>query len=56
MEKISLQELLKRKLEETYLAVFAIKNEISLKKNDNTEKATIYSLIHMLNTQKQEKA
>lgn len=45
MEKISLQELLKRKLEETYLAVFAIKNEISLKKNDNIEKATIYSLM-----------
>lgn len=38
MEKLTLLECSKRKLDETYLVVYAIKNEINLKKGDYIEK------------------
>lgn len=45
MEKLTLNELTKRKLEETYVVVYAIKNELNIKKNDVIEKNDIYTLI-----------
>lgn len=45
MEKLTLSECAKRKLDETYLVVYAIKNEINLKKGEYIEKSDIYSLI-----------
>ena len=45
MEKLTLSECSKRKLDETYLVVYAIKNEINLKKGEYIEKSDIYSLI-----------
>ena len=45
MEKLTLSECAKRKLDETYLVVYAIKNEINLKKGDYIEKSDTYSLI-----------
>ena len=45
MEKLTLLECSKRKLDETYLVVYAIKNEINLKKGDYIEKSDVYSLI-----------
>ena len=33
MEYLTLNEITKRKLEETYVVVYAIKNEINIKKN-----------------------
>lgn len=35
MNKLTLNECSKRKLEQTYLVVYAIKNEINIKKNGN---------------------
>ncbi len=34
MNKLTLNECSKRKLDETYLVVYAIKNEINMKKSD----------------------
>ena len=45
MNQLTLSECSKRKLDETYLVVYAIKNEINLKKGDYIEKSDIYSLI-----------
>ena len=45
MEKLTLSECARRKLDETYLVVYAIKNEINLKKGDYIEKSDVYSLI-----------
>ena len=45
MEKLTLLEYSKRKLDETYLVVYAIKNEINLKKGEYIEKSDVYSLI-----------
>lgn len=45
MKQLTLSECTKRKLDETYLIVYAIKNEINLKKGDYIEKSNIYSLI-----------
>ena len=45
MEKLTLSECSKRKLDETYLVVYAIKNEVNLKKGEYIEKSNIYSLI-----------
>lgn len=45
MKQLTLSECAKRKLDETYLIVYAIKNEINLKKGDYIEKSNIYSLI-----------
>ena len=45
MNQLTLSECSKRKLDETYLVVYAIKNEINLTKGDYIEKSDIYSLI-----------
>lgn len=45
MKELTLSECAKRKLDETYLIVYTIKNEINLKKGDHIEKSDIYSLI-----------
>ena len=45
MNQLTLLECTKRKLDETYLVVYAIKNEINLKKGDYIEKSDIYSLV-----------
>lgn len=45
MKELTLLECSKRKLDETYLVVYAIKNEINLKKGDYIEKSNIYTLI-----------
>ena len=45
MKQLTFSECAKRKLDEIYLVVYAIKNEINLKKGDYIEKSNIYSLI-----------
>lgn len=45
MEKLTLTELTKRRLDETYIVVYAIKNEINIKKADFIEKNNLYTLI-----------
>lgn len=45
MNKLTIQECSRTKLEETYLVVYAIKNEINIKKGDYIEKEDIYTLI-----------
>ena len=45
MKQLTFSECAKRKLDETYLVVYAIKNEINFKKSDYIEKSDIYSLI-----------
>ena len=45
MENLTLNELTKKKLDETYIVVYAIKNEINIKKADIIEKSDIYTLI-----------
>ena len=45
MENLTLNELTKRKLEDTYVVVYAIKNEVNIKKADIIEKNDIYTLI-----------
>ena len=45
MEQFNLKELTKRKLDETYIIIYAIKNEINIKKAETIEKAGIYTLI-----------
>lgn len=45
MEQFTLKELVKRKLDETYIIIYAIKNEINIKKADIIEKTDVYSFI-----------
>lgn len=45
MELLKLNELTKKKLDETYVVVYAIKNEVNIKKADIIEKNDIYTLI-----------
>lgn len=45
MQKMTLNECSKKRLEETYLVVYATKNEINLKKGDYIEPCDIYTLI-----------
>ena len=45
MNKITMNECSKRKLDELYVVVHAIKNEINLKKGDYIEKSTIYTFV-----------
>lgn len=45
MNQLTLLECSKRKLDETYLVVYAIKNEINIKKGDYIEKSNVYTLI-----------
>lgn len=45
MNELKFNELIKKKLEETYFIVYAIKNEINIKKGDYIEKTDVYTLI-----------
>src|SRR5574344_222355 len=45
MNKLTLSECSKRRLDTTYLVVYAIKNEINIKKGDYIEKSDVYTLI-----------
>ncbi len=45
MQKMTLNECSKKKLDETYLIVYAIKNEVNLKKGDYIEPCDIYTLV-----------
>lgn len=45
MQKLTINDCSKRKLDDTYLVVYAIKNEINIKKGDYIEKESIYSLV-----------
>ena len=45
MNELTLTECSKRKLDPTYIVVYAIKNEINMKKADCIEKTNIYTLI-----------
>lgn len=45
MNQLTLNECSKRKLDETYLVIYAIKNEINIKKGDYIEKSDVYTLI-----------
>ena len=45
MNKLTINECSKKRLDETYLVVYAIKNEVNIKKGDYIEKSDIYTLI-----------
>lgn len=45
MKKLTMNECCKKRLDETYLVVYAIKNEINVKKGDYIEKEDIYTFI-----------
>lgn len=45
MQKMTLTECSKKKLDETYLIIYAIKNQINLKKGEYIEPCDIYTLI-----------
>lgn len=45
MKELTLTECSKRKLDSTYIVVYAIKNEINIKKAEYIEKSDIYTLI-----------
>ena len=45
MKEITLADCTKRRLDDTYIVVYAIKNEINIKKADYIEKSDIYTLI-----------
>ena len=48
MKELTLAECSKKKLDETYIVVYAIKNEINIKKGDYIEKSDIYTLIGVI--------
>ena len=45
MNELTMNECSKRKLDDTYLVVYAIKNDINIKKGDYIEKGDIYTLV-----------
>jgi transposase-like protein len=45
MEQFTLKELVKRRLDETYVMVYTIKNEVNIKKADIIEKTDVYTFI-----------
>ena len=45
MEQFTLKELVKRKLDETYIIVYAIKNEVNIKKAEIIEKTDVYTFV-----------
>ena len=45
MKQFTLKELIKRKLDETYIIVYAIKNEVNIKKAEIIEKTDIYTFV-----------
>ena len=50
MKELTLTECSKRKLDSTYIVVYAIKNEINIKKAEYIEKSDIYTLIALVVT------
>ena len=45
MEQFTLKELIKRKLDETYVIIYAIKNEVNIKKAEIIEKTDLYTFV-----------
>ena len=45
MNKLTMSECSKKKLDEIYLIVYAIKNEVNIKKGEYIEKSDVYTLI-----------
>lgn len=45
MEQFTLKELIKRKLDETYIIIYAIKNEVNIKKAEIIEKTDVYTFV-----------
>ena len=45
MNEIKIEDCTRRRLDETYIVVYAIKNEINIKKGEMIEKTNIYTLI-----------
>ena len=45
MNMLTMNECFKKKLDDTYLIIYAIKNEINIKKGDYIEKGSIYTLV-----------
>ena len=45
LNKIKIEDCNRRRLEETYIVVYAIKNEITIKKGEMIDKTNIYTLI-----------
>lgn len=45
MEKLTMSDCSKRKLDSIYLVVYAIKNEVNIKKGESIEKEDIYTLV-----------
>ena len=45
MKELTITDCTKRRLEDTYLVVYAIKNEINIKKGEYIEKEDIYTLV-----------
>ena len=45
MEQLTMNDCTKRKLDNTYLVVYAIRNEINIKKGDYIEKEDIYTFV-----------
>ena len=45
MNQLTLNEITRKKLDETYIVIYAIKNEINIKKGEIIEKADIYTFI-----------
>ena len=45
MNQLTLAECSKRKLDDTYIVIYAIKNEINIKEGDCIEKSNMYTLI-----------
>lgn len=45
MEQFTLKELVKRRLDETYIIVYAIRNEVNIKKAEIIEKTNVYTFV-----------
>ena len=45
MNQLILNEITRKKLDETYIVIYAIKNEINIKKGEIIEKSDIYTFI-----------
>lgn len=45
MEKLTMNEYTKKKLDNIYLVIYAIKNEVNIKKGEYIEKGDIYTLV-----------
>ncbi|MBR3229728.1 MAG: transposase, partial [Bacilli bacterium] len=45
MKKLTMNECSKRKLDEMFIVIYAIKNEVNIKKGEYIEKAVIYTFV-----------